>query len=489
MSSQAARIHHINWRRETIYPALAVAETCLITPWLLAFFSLGGSVQPERVAGACLALILGTLYLARAMGALRISTLIQRALVLSGILGLSAWIVRQFAFNGPQWADQDWHALLDPNILINLVPGTLIVLLSVTWLCWRGLRLADRPLRVEDTALGFHIGILVLALAAVLYTAPEMTTLIAVFFFSQLFAMALTRVETIAIERGGRRSPFTGWWLIMLISATGSVVLIAGVVSAAVLGVPPDQLLFWLMPFLALITLPFALIALPFMGLLTQIVKTILSVAMLVINQWMTFVQQVQAILGRLFRFQPPPIVIMALRVIGYGILTLIVLMVLLVLINVVRMVGRRSARRENEQDEQHEYIWSGQTLLNKLRARLLSRLARLRHLASIAGRLGASGLFAALTIRRIYAQTVKLAASRGYPRPAAHTPYEHLATLQQAFPGCETDVTQMTEAYVGVHYGELPERAEALAEIRAAFERVKAQAETAKKHEAQVKR
>jgi hypothetical protein len=31
-----------------------------------------------------------------------------------------------------------------------------------------------------------------------------------------------------------------------------------------------------------------------------------------------------------------------------------------------------------------------------------------------------------------------------------------------------------VTEAYVGVHYGELPEHAEALAEIRAAFERIR---------------
>jgi hypothetical protein len=91
----------------------------------------------------------------------------------------------------------------------------------------------------------------------------------------------------------------------------------------------------------------------------------------------------------------------------------------------------------------------------------------------NIASRLGVGGLFAALTIRRIYAQMIRLAASRGYPRPQANTPYEHLVTLRQAFPNCEADLTQITEAYVGVHYGELPERLEALEEIRMAFERV----------------
>jgi hypothetical protein len=429
------------------------------------------------VAGACLALILGTLYLSSVMEPLCVSVWIQRGLILSIIVGLSAWTLHMLTFSGPPWEGRDWrHALLDPNIWAYLAPGVVIVVLGVTWLCWRGLRLASLPLSVRGAAMGFQIGVLVLALFAMVSTPRESMAFVSAFFFSQLLAVALTRVETISYASGGRRLPSNGWWLTVLVGSTGVVVLVAGVVSAAMLGLAPDKLFFWLAPFIGLITLPLLLITLPFMGLLQDILKLLLSGTLLVINELMSFIQQVQDIMRRMIHFEPPLFIHTVLRVIGYGIVILVILLVMAVVIQVARMVGGRRAAREDKEGEQHESIWSSQDLLRKLRARLRDRLAKLKSLADIMDRFGAGGLFAALTIRRIYAQTVRLAASHGYPRPASHTPYEHLATLQQAFPGCGAELVQITEAYVGVHYGELPERADALANIRAAFERVAAQ-------------
>jgi hypothetical protein len=475
MSGEASWLRKINWRREAILPAQAVAETCLIAPWLASFLSMGRATPPEHVAGACLALIVGTLYLARVMDALHVNVWIQRGLILLTILGLSAWLVYQLAFGGLQRMELDWQRFLfEPNVLVYLAPSSLVILLSVTWLCWRGLRLASLPVSVREAALGFHVGVIVLSLIALVSTARYVTAFVSTFFFSQLLAMALTRVETVSCVSGGRRLPSSGWWITALLGSTGVVILIAGVVSAFVLGLPPDQLFFWLAPFIALVTLPLLLLSLPFMGLIERIARTLLTALISIIGTLTTFAQQLQA-LARLWpNFRPPALVVAVLRVIGYGIGLLIILLVLAVVISVVRMVGGRRVRAGSEGGEQHESIWSSRDLLRKLRAQLVNRLARLRNLADIAGRFGASGLFAALTIRRIYAQTVRLAASRGYPRPAARTPYEHLAALRQAFPGCESDVFQLTEAYVGVHYGELPERAEALTEIRAVFDRIK---------------
>ena len=477
MKSEWARLRNVHWRREVILIAQAVAETCLISPWLAMFLSMGLPVQPENVAGACLALILGMLYLSRAMEAFRVKAWIQSGLILSIIVGLSTWTLRRLTFSGPAWEGRDWqHALLDPNVWVYLMPGAVIVVLSVTWLCWRGLRLASLPPSVRGAAMGFQVGVLVLALFTMVSTPRESMAFVSAFFFSQLLAVALTRVETISYASGGRRLPSSGWWLTVLVGSTGIVILVAGVVSAAVMGFPPDKLFFWLVPFIALITLPLLLITLPFMGLLQQILQMLLSGALLVINSLMSFIQQVQDIMRQMTRFTLPPFILTVLRVLGYGIVILVILLVMAVVIRVARMVGGRRATRQDPEGEQHESIWSGQDLLRKLRARLRDRLAKLKSLAGIMDRFGAGGLFAALTIRRIYAQTVKLAASRGYPRPAARTPYEHLATLHQAFPGCQADLAQITEAYVGVHYGELPERSDALAEIRAAFERVAAQ-------------
>ena len=483
MSGEAPWLRKINWRREAILPAQALAETCLIAPWLASFLSLGRDTRPEHVAAACLALILGTLYLARMMDALRLSAWIQRSLILLIIIGLSAWVVYPVTFSEPPWDGRDgWRALLDPNLLVYLAPGALIVLLSVTWLCWRGLRLANLSLSMREAALGFHVGVIVLSLVALVSTARYITAFVPAFFFSQLLAVALTRVETVSHVSGGRRLPSSGWWVAALLGSTGMVILIAGAVSAFVLGLPPDQLLYWLVPFITLITLPLFLLSLPFMGLLERIARMLPAAFTSVVAALTTLAQQLQALMGQMIHVKPPAFILVVLRGIGYGLGLLIILLVLATVVSVVRMAGRRRARVDNEKGEQYESTWSSRELLRRLRARLLNRLARLRNLASIMGHFGAGGLFAVLTIRRIYARTIRLAALRGYPRPAARTPYEHLAALSQAFPGCESELFQLTEAYVGVHYGELPERAETLAEIRTGFERIKAQAEATQK-------
>jgi hypothetical protein len=81
---------------------------------------------------------------------------------------------------------------------------------------------------------------------------------------------------------------------------------------------------------------------------------------------------------------------------------------------------------------------------------------------------------FAARTIRRIYAHLSALAAEQGYPRAAYETPYEYLPTLKQAFPENGEDVMCITEAYVAVHYGEVPERLEELVAVQHAWERIR---------------
>ena len=82
--------------------------------------------------------------------------------------------------------------------------------------------------------------------------------------------------------------------------------------------------------------------------------------------------------------------------------------------------------------------------------------------------------VFVAQTIRRIYAELGLLAQAKGRPRLPHQTPYEYLAALREIFPTCSDDVALITEAYVAVHYGELPERPAALATVRKALQRIR---------------
>jgi len=278
-------------------------------------------------------------------------------------------------------------------------------------------------------------------------------------------------VEMIPRERGGKRTAFSGWWAAVLVGSTGIVVFLASLASAIVLSIGPDELLTRLWPFLSILAAPVVLIFVAFVAVLALVLEAILRP----LQDWLATGSD------QFFKMAPGsdnPIERLKQadtnsRITQYGQVIAVILVVLIVLMAVVRSIRQRRRQTESEA-ELHESVWSSSALLQKLRRQLQNRLAQLRNLAGIVDRFGASGLFAALTIRRIYAQTVKLAASRGYPRPSSRTPYEHLNTLQQVFPGCEPELAQITEAYVGVHYGGLPERAEALAEIRSAFDRIK---------------
>lgn len=468
---------NINWRREAIFPAQALAEAILVAPWWLALLVGARHIPPERAVGSCLVLILGTLYLTRAMEALRIHELMQRAVILAGLIAASAIVLNTTVFTEPQWANWAW--LREParhaSDLLRLLPEEVIVVLGVTWLFWRGLQSAQRPINVEETMKRFQIGVIVLSLFAVVSTERDITLYVPAYFFCQLLAVGLARIETIAHERGGKRPPrgASGWWLAVLTGSTGLVIVVAGAISGVVLGIGPEQLVRRLMPILSLIILPFLWILTPVLWLLGWLVEAILRP----LTHWVMTASLPHPEPFKALPEASKPLIDLEPvgRVIRYGSNLLVIALVLAAVLGVVWVVGRRRNKQAYDESEQYESVWSGRALLNKLRAQVQRRWARLRNLANIAGRFGAGGLFTALTIRRIYAQTVQLAASRGYPRPAAHTPYEHLTTLYQAFPGREADLAQVTEAYVGVHYGELPEQPAALAEIRAAFDRIKA--------------
>jgi hypothetical protein len=97
----------------------------------------------------------------------------------------------------------------------------------------------------------------------------------------------------------------------------------------------------------------------------------------------------------------------------------------------------------------------------------------RLAAVLGLLGRSGLRGLFAALTIRRIYAQMTRLAAEQGYPRTASETPYEYEETARRAFPSAEAEVHAITRAYVAAHYGQVPDSEAELREIRACWKRL----------------
>ena len=83
--------------------------------------------------------------------------------------------------------------------------------------------------------------------------------------------------------------------------------------------------------------------------------------------------------------------------------------------------------------------------------------------------------MLAAARIRRIYIQLMELCGDLGKSRPAALTPLEFLPVLMDLFPGFENDLQIITQAYLRVRYGELPETRMEVNQVEAAWAQINA--------------
>jgi hypothetical protein len=80
-----------------------------------------------------------------------------------------------------------------------------------------------------------------------------------------------------------------------------------------------------------------------------------------------------------------------------------------------------------------------------------------------------------AASIRRIYEDMCFSAAEAGYPRSPAETPYEYLKILASLWPDNQSEAALITEAYIRVRYGEIPETEEELRAIKTAWQALSA--------------
>jgi len=82
--------------------------------------------------------------------------------------------------------------------------------------------------------------------------------------------------------------------------------------------------------------------------------------------------------------------------------------------------------------------------------------------------------LLAAARVRWIYAQLMRLCAALGQPRPVALTPIEFLPRLVSLFPEQARQLKAITDAYLRVRYGMMPETQAEVDELMVDWKQVK---------------
>ena len=65
-------------------------------------------------------------------------------------------------------------------------------------------------------------------------------------------------------------------------------------------------------------------------------------------------------------------------------------------------------------------------------------------------------------------------ATDHGYPRSESETPYEYLETLASAWPYYQDETVMITEAYIRVRYGEIPETKDEMDKIVIAWQQLR---------------
>ncbi len=467
-------------RVEATHTLAAVMEAMWIAPWFAVFLPAARATPPYALLLYVTGNILAALWMVRLLDGWGLWENLRQIIFLSGLaLAVLGSVGIVFPPQVQEPVQQSISAHADPISQVTL-PPLLPVLLLVSLLWWRGLRVAlitPSPIRV---AFGVRLGILFFFGAALLPEAHEVVvTALPPFFFFGLLAVSLARALVLRQMRGQPPTFGSGWVGFMALAAAG-ITLVGFAVAAVLSGLDPELIARVVQPVVTAVVLVIAVLMTPIFLVLQALVEAIIAaLSNLPGLENVLQAPQITEGLERGSQSQGNRLAAL-LQQLGDlidrlgGIQTCATVLALLVVVLVIVFTLRRRQRAMLPDDEEREDL-EGNTL-DSLRQMFRRGLSALGSALSTVGQFGLGrNLFAALTVRRIYAQMAALAAKRGYPRAPSETPYEYCPTLYQAYPQMEAEIMLVTEAYVRVHYGEVPETSDALQQVVDAWERLKA--------------
>lgn len=468
-----------NGRQELLRVAFAGMEVAWFSQFFLLLVPPARLLPPYLTAALFALALLGVYGLSVLAEAQQWDEPLERlALLLAApVLILLGW--RVFLHPDLPLGDLSWLRAAGGGLLGTDATGYWSIMVAALFLWWRGLALGRRDYTFPTVAFAFRSGLLLLVagvLALALVARDQVMAFILPFFFFGLLAVALARLEDVGRVKGEVGRIFDRAWLGILLVVAGLTIGLAGapllwlarpqgVEALRALWAPIGELLL-----VALLWL-FALVLTPFEPLLEWLSDLMARGWLLLLES--PFLEGFGAVQPELSEGansaqfdQLIALMLTALRLLcGAGLLAALLLAGLYLI--------KRERQRQSEVEEVHEALDVG---LGDALAGLWRRARdRLRGVAAMIGQFGMSGdLLAAISVRAIYANTARLARRRGYPRHKARTPYEYLPDLRAAFPAAQDEAQVITDAYVAVHYGELPTEGEEMDELRAAYTRLK---------------
>ena len=471
LNSPLANAWHL-FRHELLYVLWALMEIAIIAPVSLALMPWAGYWSPAQFVLWLLLLVMIPFNLSRLASILEIPVQRQQIIMVLAlfITVLAAWRIIVYPDAGMLdfgWLSEMFRHIIESGNPYRSQELAIFVLVVIGW--WRGISLVGRRVDFRDTGLRFRMGILLTALLVAFVAGSfldwSVTPFVLLFFFSGLLAVVMSRVEQLELSRSGRSFPMGPRWLIVVSLTAAILVFLTGIVTGFISGESVLEVVGWMAPVWGGLTFLIASVTSMVSYLLVPIILALEWILGKIPFDFTTPSEMVSDF-GEdsgLATVQPeqivekvPQFVDTAQRLLPFLIMIFVVLLVSLALSRLFQM-----ARRAAEPEGQPLNPLDGLSGLEKpgFAQRLLDRLGFVRRWRSAA------------SIRRIYQAMCDTAADYGYARASSQTPYEYLTTLDGAWPNFHGETVLITEAYIRVRYGEIPESQEEMNQITEAWE------------------
>ncbi|MFN2136342.1 MAG: DUF4129 domain-containing protein, partial [Candidatus Promineifilaceae bacterium] len=468
------------FRQELLYICWALMEVALLAPFAIFVLRWAQFWNAGQLTLWLFFLMLLPFNLVRLLSTLEQPPAVQKRVVFIALL-LALFISWRALLYGPRpLSDMSWLGEFYSHLgdLGNPLWGrdlSLFLLGILAW--WRGLRLAQLAPDIYRAGFRLRIGVLLLALLGLLlYETGNLwgaTPFVLLFFLAGLTTLALIRAEQIEREHSGFSSGMTPGWVAIIVLTSLLTVMTAGLFAAILSGEAAIVLSGWLAPLwkalwallaVALSTIIFLLSPLflllnVIVTLLANLFEGIFAAANITLqNEQVQNVNVLESFNELLSQNEADSLTLPPEML---RLLTIVIM--LLVALAIVYFLTR--AFRQPQTAASPSTIIGEQAIYDRgpkgLGERILRRLGIMRRWR------------AAASIRRIYVGMCEAAADAGYGRDHAQTPYEYLQTLGEMWPENTADCRLITDAYVRVRYGEVPESSEELSAIRAAWQRL----------------
>lgn len=452
----------------------ALADVSLVVPLFLVIMPWSRQWPVWALTMLALGLILLPFNLARLMTLWHIPLERQRRWMGIGLVATLLLTLRQLLFNPSSLLDLTWLVDLLDHLTIAGYPYWardfgIIGLVLYTW--WRGISLPDRSFSMNWIGLQFRLRALILAPLIIVFGSrrliSDITPFIILFGITHLVMIALSRAEEVQKHETGLAFYMTPRWLAVVVAASAAVVgsswFIATTAGADIVAQGPQEgaLLVVYTVFFTFIYL-IAPILFPILEFLTTFLTRLFAPLAALLAQFATGenpaeqpqfeqgpIEEATGLVAQLATYVP----------------ALVFLAILAGIIAVV-LWWYSQMMQDDEVDLNREQIGlDGRLVSGEKTTSLWDRLRR--------GLPGFRQWRAARSIRRIYYQMVYAAEHRGVSRLPAQTPYEFLPDLSEIWPDGQTDTELITQAYVRIRYGQLPENPAELQAIVQAWNRL----------------